>query len=266
MYDTTRKGRVLTSAILGLVGLAFCGTIWAWVVAEGCGSCRAAGPIIGGGALAPLGVGFYGGLLLFGLVLRRARVFYVGLLGAASVHLVLLLVLYQHGVFCGPCILVGGSAILAAGLSLWADPDNLAGGSIILPLGAVIAQGALLAVGYLPPSSVTQQRLAESARLPQSLEESIPGTARLLVFTRAGCGFCDEFEEDILPELVREFSDRLEVSRESAPTSLPTPTIVISGEVRSVFPGLPPISDLRDAILRALGEKSHESSMLPKPR
>ena len=256
----------LRGAMLGLVGLAFVGSLWAWMSRADCGACRTGGALAWGAELAPLGVGFYGGLLLFGLLFGPSRVLYIGLLGAASVHVVLLLVLYQQGILCSPCVLVGGAAILAAGLSFWADPDNLARGSVILPLGAVIAQGALLAVGYLPPSDVEEQRLAQSPGMSEKLKEPKRGTARLLVFTRAGCGYCDEFEEDVLPKLLQEFSGRLEVGREPAPASLPTPTIVISGAARSVFPGLPPISDLRVAIHRALGEKSHESSMLPKPR
>lgn len=271
MYGKTRKDKILFSAILGLVALALGGALWAWLGAPDCGSCGGAREILGGLTLAPLGAGFYGVLLALGASFGRSRLFYSGLLVAASAHVVLLLALYQHGVFCAPCILVGGAAILGAALSCWADPDNLARGSVLLPVGAVLSHAAIFAMGFLRAPGVEE---AITSLSPPGLEAKAaarPGMARLLVFTREGCRYCDEFEQDVLPELLREFSGRLGVDREQAPASLPTPTIVISGHERTVFPGLPPVAQLRDAILRALGpqaleKRNHESSMLPKPR
>lgn len=266
MYGKTRKGKILFSTILGLVATALGGALWAWLGAPDCGSCGGTRQLLGGLTLAPLGAGFYGVLLALGAAFGGSRLFFSGLLVAASAHVVLLFALYQHGVFCGPCILAGGAAILGAAFSFWADPDNLARGSVLLPVGAVLSHAAVFAMGFLRPPGMDE---AIATLPPPTLEaktEAKPGMARLLVFTREGCRYCDLFEQDVLPDLLREFSGRLGVSREQAPASLPTPTIVISGEERTVFPGLPPVAQLRDAILRALGKGNHESSMLPKPR
>jgi hypothetical protein len=265
MYGKTKSQRFLFTGILVLVGAALAGSIWAWLDVGSCGTCGSARDLLGGRSLAPIGVAFYGALMLAGLTFGRTRVFFSALLLAAATHVVLLLSLVQHGVFCWPCILTGASAILGAGLSFWADTDNLARGSVLLPIGALVAHTALFTMGLLRPLRIDDVVAAVPTSERSTKTEAREGTARLLVFTRSGCRYCDEFEQDVLPELLREFSGRLDVSREQAPESLPTPTIVISGQERSVFPGLPHIARLRDAILRALGKVSYESSMLPKP-
>ncbi len=266
MYGKNRKDKILFSVMLGLVAIALGGSLWAWIGAATCGACAGARDLLGGVSLAPLGAIFYGVLLALGIFIGRARLFFSGLLLASAAHAVLLILLYQRGVFCSPCLLVGGSVVLGAALSFWADADNLARGSVLLPVGAIFTHAAIFAIGFLQPHG--QDVAVASLPRPhtEAKDAAKPGTARLLVYTRSGCRYCDEFEDQVLPELLREFSGRLEVGREQAPASLPTPTIVISGLERTVFPGLPPIAQLRDAILRALGKVNHESSMLQKPR
>jgi hypothetical protein len=266
VYGKTRNDKILFAAMLGLVAVALGGSLWAWLGSSTCKACSGARELLAGANLAPVGAVFYGVLFALGTILGRSRLFFSGLLLAASAHVVLLTLLYQRGVFCSPCLLVGGSVVLGAAVSFWADTDNLARGSVLLPVGAVLTHAAVFAVGFFHPPSTAEALAA----LPQPQAEATvapkPGTAKLLVFTRSGCRYCDEFEDVVLPELLREFPGRLDVGRESAPASLPTPTIVISGEARTVFPGLPPLADLREAVLRALGKVTHESSMLPKPR
>jgi hypothetical protein len=266
VYGKMRGDKILFLGILGLVGIALGGALWAWLGASDCRGCRGTRELLGGLTLAPLGVGFYGVLLVLGAIFGRSRLFFSGLLVATSAHVVLLVALYQHRINCPPCILVGGAVILGAALSFWADPDNLARGSVLLPVGAILSHAAILSMGFLRTPAVDDVVTSLPPPQPEARLGARPGTARLLVFTRGGCRYCDEFEENVLPELLREFSGRLEVGREQAPASLPTPTIVISGLERTVFPGLPPVGELRDAILRALGKGNHESSMLPKPR
>lgn len=265
MYGKTENQRFLFIGILVLVGAALAGSLWAWLGVGSCGSCGSARELLGGRSLAPIGVAFYGALMVAGLAFGRSRIFFSALLLAAATHAVLLLSLVQHEVLCWPCILIGASAILGAALSFWADADNLGLGSVLLPIGAVVAHTALFAMGLLRPVGIDDVVAAIPTPERSTKAEAREGNARLLVFTRSGCRYCDEFEQDVLPKLLREFSGRLDVSREPAPASLPTPTIVISGQERSVFPGLPPVERLRDAILRALGKGTHESSMLPKP-
>ncbi len=271
MYGKNRNDKLIFGLLLGLVAVALGGSLWAWIDGSECGACGGAREILGGKSLAPLGAGFYGILLALGACSGRSRLFFSALLVAGSVHVVLLLALYQRGIYCGPCGLVGGAAILGAAISFRADADNLARGSVLVPLGAILTQAALFATATFQAPAVAEAVTARSEAGQEARAGAKPGTARLLVFTRAGCRYCDEFEEDVLPELLQEFSGRLEVARDQAPASLPTPTIVISGAARTVFPGLPPVALLRDAIHRALGKVDFhkvddESSMLPKPR
>lgn len=266
MYGKNRNDKILFGVVLGLVAVALGGSVWAWIGPSTCKACAGARELLAGANLAPFGAVFYGLLFAVGMILGRSRLFFSGLLLAASAHAVLLILLYQRGVFCSPCFLVGGSVVLGAALSFWADADNLARGSVLLPVGAVLTHTAIFALGFFQPPG----KVEALAALPEPTAEASvapkPGTAKILVFTRSGCRYCDEFEDLVLPELLREFPGRLDVGREPAPASLPTPTIVISGKARTVFPGLPPIADLREAIVRAIGKVTHESSMLPKPR
>jgi hypothetical protein len=275
MYGKNRNDKILFVVLLGLVAVALGGSLWAWLGGSTCGACSGTRELLGGMNLAALGAGFYGILLALGTAFGRSRLFFSALLVAASAHVVLLLLLYQRGIFCVPCTVVGASAILCAAISFRADTDNLSRGSVLLPVGAVLTHAAILVLGFPRLPGMPEATLSLPPARPEAMEAAPAGTARLLVFTRAGCRYCDEFEEDVLPELLREFAGRLKVARDQAPASLPTPTIVISGQERTVFPGLPPIAQLRDAILRALGPRplevnsykvDDESSMLPKPR
>lgn len=266
MYGKTRNDKILFGVVLGLVAVALGGSLWAWIGSSTCKACAGARELLAGANLAPLGAIFYGVLFALGTFIGRSRLFFSGLLLAASAHVVLIVLLYQRGVFCSPCLLVGVSVVLGAALSFWADADNLARGSVLLPIGAVLTNAAIFAMGFLQPPGTAEALAALPKPQAETSAAPKPGTAKLLVFTRSGCRYCDEFEDQVLPELLREFSGRLEVGRELAPASLPTPTIVISGAARTVFPGLPPLAELREAVLRALGKVTHESSMLPKPR
>lgn len=266
MYGKTRNDKILFGIVLGLLAVALGGSLWGWIGSSPCRACAGARELLAGASLAPLGAIFYGLLFVLGAFIGRSRLFFSGLLLAASAHVVLLILLFQRGVFCSPCLLVGGSVVLGAALSFWADADNLARGSVLLPVGAVLTNAAIFAVGLFQPLGTAEALAALPKPQAEMSAGHKQGTAKLLVFTRSGCRYCDEFEDEVLPQLLREFSGQLEVARELAPASLPTPTIVISGETRTVFPGLPPLAELREAVLRALGKVNHESSMLPKPR
>jgi len=257
-YGETPRARLLFGILLGLQAAALGGSAWAWARTAPCGSCASAADLAGGGSLAPLGVSVYGGLLALGVFFGRSKLHYAGILLAASVQAALLFRLAERGLFCGPCVLAGSAAVLAGALCLFLDPDNLARGSVILPIGATLAHLALflLAAFPVPRELATSGAVSPSqapAESPPPAPAASPGTAQLLVFTRPGCRYCEELEESVLPELLLEFPGRLSVLRRPAPAGLPSPTLVVSGAVRAVFPGLPPTSDLREAVVRALG-------------
>ena len=244
MIEKTKKEKILFGVLLGLVGVALLGSLWAWAKGGGeCGSCSQAQGLLGGLSLAPLGVGVYGILL-------------AGILLAASVHVVLLSLLFSRGIFCGPCMLVGGAVVLAGLLSLFIDPDNLARGSVLIPLGVFVTHAALFALGGVPRTA-SDRTAGLAPPIPEQAEPATnPGTANLIIFTRAGCRYCEELEEQVLPGLLQEFGKALEISRRLAPPGVPSPTLVVGGAFRAVFPGLPPTPELRSAILRALGRPS----------
>jgi hypothetical protein len=82
----------------------------------------------------------------------------------------------------------------------------------------------------------------------------------MVVYTRPDCGYCMELEREILPDLIRDFGDRLQIERRSAQTlpGIPTPTLILCGsQKRRMFPGLPSREDLRRAIESVMGE-NHE--------
>jgi hypothetical protein len=146
------------------------------------------------------------------------------------------------------------------------DPDNLARGSVLMPVGAILTQAALFLVAAFPGPE-GDRSVQALLGLSRASERALrPGTATLLVFTRAGCRYCEEFDEEVLPVLVREFGDALVVERRAAPAGLPSPTIIVGGRERSVFPGLPPTSELRQAVVLALRKESHEPSVLSQSR
>lgn len=261
-----RNRGVAFALLLGLVGIALVGAIWAWTTRESCGSCSSLREMTGKTTLAPVGVAYYVVLVLAGAFFGPSRFVLGGVILAAAAHLALLLLLVQRGVFCAPCVVTGLAAIGAAAASFVIDPSNLAKAGILMPIGAIGAHLALfLAGGVRVPTfadSETPVAQVESGRLhpPQT------GKARMTVLSRTGCPYCTELEEKVIPELRRDFGDRLEVHREEAPGGIPTPTIVIAGARGTVFPGLPPTDELKAALWSALGGERHEPSMLSQSR
>jgi hypothetical protein len=253
-------------AFLLLVGAALAGSLWAWRAPWICGACQGVSDLGRELHLAPIGVTYYAVILGACLVLGPNRFSFAGVSLAAAVHAVLLVLLVHRSVFCGPCFLTGLSALGAMGTSFFIDPLNLGRASLLLPIGATASHAAIFALGL-----VTAAPLAVPvASVPgPSSEESVPkepGTAQMVIYFRPGCSYCEELDRDVLPTLCEEFGPRLRVVRRPAPAGLPSPTIVITGAARTVFPGLPSRTVLREAIQKALGGKTDVASMLPEPR
>lgn len=263
--EQKRNRRTLFLALLGLVAIALLGAIWAWTTREGCASCSGVRHLAGSSSLAPVGMAYYAALLIAGTAFGPSRFLFGGVLLAAAAHLALLLLLIQRGVFCPPCVVTGLAAIAGAVISFAIDPTNLARAGLLVPVGAIGAHLALFwAGGIMTPNLGLSEGAFPDAR---SIRNDPPrgGKARMTVFSRAGCPYCVELEEKLIPELRREFGDRLEVRREEAPGGIPTPTIVIAGVKGTVFPGLPPAEELKSALWSAIGGEKHEPSVLSKP-
>ena len=118
MGHRTRRNTVLLAPIA--VCLAAC--IWALLGSAGCSACGGLEWLAGGADLAALGAFGYGMLLLAGLYLatgggdtpaeeRLAAMVRTGMLAAAGIHFVLLLLLLKERLFCPPCVLAGAGAL-----------------------------------------------------------------------------------------------------------------------------------------------------------
>jgi hypothetical protein len=262
-----KSNRKLWIMFLALIGAALLGSVWAWAAKGACGTCDGARDLLSHHPLAPLGATLYGAVLGAAVFFGPNRFSFVAVSLAAAFHLVLLVLLVHRGLLCPPCIVTGTAAIAAMIVSFVIDPANLGRTSLTLPLGAVACHAILFASGAVAVGPRSGGQLA--ANIPEPREERAPlphGTASVLIYTRPGCRYCDELERDVLPAIVAEFGDALEVERTPAPEGLPSPTIIVRGAVRTVFPGLPPSSDLAGAIARAIGGKRDVAPLLPEPR
>jgi hypothetical protein len=265
MMDKKSSRKPLFALILGLVAVALVGAIWAWTSQGNCASCQGVRDLAKGISLAPVGAVYYAALLALGGIFGPSRFLFGGVLVAAAAHAALLLLIIQRGMFCAPCVVTGLAAIAAATLSFVVDPVNLARAGILLPVGAIGAHLALFwAGGIMAPSLASAEGGITEVRRGES-QPPRAGVARVTVYSRRGCPYCIELEEKILPVLRREFGNRLDLHLEDAAAGMPTPTIVIAGAKGVVFPGLPPVKELRAAILDAIGGESHEPSVLSKP-
>ena len=167
--------------------------------------------------------------------------------------------------FCAPCIATGLAAIAAAVVSFIIDPANLGRAGYLVPAGAI---GAHLVLFWSGGIMAPTQASAGSGLSEPEIARTRPrreGAVQMTVFSRAGCRYCAQLEEEVLPELRREFGNRLDVALEEAPGGIPTPTIVIRGAQGTVFPGLPPVDELKSALRRAMGGERHEPTVLSKP-
>jgi hypothetical protein len=262
MRKHSRSSEILWNLLLGLISTALLGSIWAGFFAGGCGSC--AGATGGTGTLGRAGAAYYALLLGAALMMGRSRLVWVGLLLAGSMHASLLALLFTRGELCLPCVVTGAAAIGAATIACILEPFNLARVSVLLPGVALATPFAVFSLGLF-----TRQEAAGMRALPTVTPERRPGTVTMTVYERADCVYCQRLEEEVLPALVREFGQALEVERRSADEipGLPTPTIVLSGPGgRRAYPGLPGGDTLRQAVLETLGGPHDGQAMLPTSR
>jgi len=264
--EANRNRRLLFIAVVGLVAIAFLGSIWAWTAGRSCGTCGVARDLAGGASLAPIGAAYYAALLAAGALFGPSRILFGGILVAAAAHVALLLLLIQRGVFCAPCVVTGLGATAAAVLSFFIDPANLGRAGFLVPAGAIGAHLILFFAGGIMTPSLASAGSALSLPEMAGMRPEQEGVVQMTVFSRAGCPYCVELEEKVLPELRREFGHRLDIAREEAPGGIPTPTIVIGGAKGIVFPGLPPVDDLKSALRRAMGGERHEPTVLSQSR
>jgi hypothetical protein len=250
---------------LAFLGLALGAAMWGWLLPARCGSCDGANALLGGMNLAPLGVAYYSIILGAAVLLGPCTFAFSGATVAATVHAVLLFLLFQRGVLCPPCIVAGLAAIGGMTVSFFMDAGNIGRASVTLPIAAFASHLALFALGVVTPRIPPGDPPAAVREDLHQNPDPQAGRAKMVIYTRSGCSYCEELERDVLPRICRTYESTLAVERRAAPEGLPTPTIVVTGKVRTVFPGLPPEKALERAVALAVGGNEHASSVLPKP-
>jgi hypothetical protein len=256
---------MLKIAILVAIGFS----AWAALGSGSCASCDGAGEIFGGKSLAAVGVVYYAVLFMAAVALGPSLFVYSGVLLAAGVHGGLLVILVHAKIFCVPCLSTALAALAALGCVIRCDSSNALRASFVIPGAAFVVQAGVLLTGAVP--AIAQAR-ADTEQVVHEQLGSPPvarGHVRLVVYTRPDCGYCIQLDRDVLPGLVREFGERLQVERRSAEQlpGIPTPTLILTGrEQRRLIPGLPEVEDLRKVIQELMGESHGHQTVLEKSR
>jgi hypothetical protein len=237
--------------------LAALSSAWALAGGEGCGSCAGASALVGGKGLALAGLAYYAVLLTVATALGPCVVVHVGILLAAGVHVGLTGLLVHAGIFCPPCFTAAAAAVAALVCEFLTAKVYPLGLNFLLPLVVLVIHGWAFITGILPAAveakAVVRMAVEEEMRVPAAA----PGRVRMVVYSRADCGYCIQLERYVMPELVRDFGDKLAVERRPAEDlpGMPTPTLILSGAGgRHLFPGLPPVAMLRQKIEDLMGE------------
>jgi thiol-disulfide isomerase/thioredoxin len=267
--DTRDQDRKWWRLLLGLVLGAFLGSVWAALAGPGCGSCDGLHAAFGGRALALAGLAFYAAIAVAGLLRGPSLFVFTGVQIAAAVHGSLLALMFQRGIFCAPCLVTGGAAVAALGVSIRVDPANAFRAGFVLP-GVVFAlQSWMIFSGPAEAGHEARGAAREAVRGELASPPEPAGRVRMVAFVRPDCGYCRELEDAVLPALRQEFGGRISIERRSAEgiPGLPTPTIILLGQDgRKVFPGLPPREELVRAIQGLMGESHGREAVLPEPR
>ncbi|HXX92496.1 MAG TPA: hypothetical protein VEN81_02615 [Planctomycetota bacterium] len=242
---------------------------WAAFGGQACGSCQAAAQIFQGKSLAPVGMVYYGVLLLAAQFHGPSTLVFSGVILAAGVHGGLLALLFHEGILCGPCLGAAFSALLALAGAIGCETWIAYRASWVIP-GVVLLIQSWLFLSAATPQAAEARSSAERVSQEEFQAPPVPlGHVRMVVYTRPDCGYCIQFDRDVLPALVRDFGLRLHVERRSAENlpGIPTPTLILTGaEKRRFFPGLPELADLKGTVLNLMEESHGCETVFEKPR
>jgi hypothetical protein len=142
------------------------------------------------------------------------------------------------GMVCGLCMVAAAVSLVLVGLSVLIDRANLGRLALVVPWSAL-----LVALG----SGLT--------RTTPRIDGGASGAVSVVVFTEEDCPYCDELRIRVMPEIEREFGDRVRVDYRPAaelPAVRRTPTLILTpgrlGARSRVIEGLPTVERLRGAI------------------
>ena len=263
-----RKAAALKTGLIAALGVALAGSVWATDAVVGCDTCGEAKGLIGGADLGWLGVAFYVALLVAFALPRTRWAALWGVQAAGAAHLVMVGMLLANGVICPACLLTAVGAWVALGLSFAVEPKLLERVWIVMP-----AVAGMTLVGML---ALQARARAERQRHVRRAAESIlhehrdiaSGRAVLLVFTRAKCKHCNTLKDEVVPPIVHSFGESLNVEERPAWQGLPSPTVVVVGadDTLVVFPGLPDLERLREAVSEAVKATGRRPAWLDAAR
>jgi len=246
----TGNRRLRLAAALSVL-VSFAGAVWSLAAEETCADCDAAARLLGDFPLAWVGVAYYGVLFAAMLGKNRSNFAALGILAAASAHVVLLGILAFHRIACSPCILTAAGAVLAAGFCLASHKPNMRRAFVVVPVALLLAF-----VGYKAMRvNVVRAYRREADRLLAALVREHPrvttGKARMVAYVRPKCVYCGILKTELVPALKKEFKGVLLYEERLAPDGAAVPTVIVLGTENKAFMGLPPLKELSRAIQKA---------------
>jgi hypothetical protein len=212
---------------LGLV-IALGGSIWSAL--GHCKSCEGVNTALFGLPLGWLGVAFYTVTLC--LIIQRVPFVIFLLAFAAGVHAGLITVLIPSKTACLPCFTTAAGAWLAAGCAVIGLRPNLKKWTCIV-LGSIVFVSAWT-TQYMPAYTrhVRIQATVNDALsliLQENQNRPTSGTAKLIVFERAGCKYCEQLKNDVLPIVSEQYQSILSIETRSTPEMKIVPITIVLG-------------------------------------
>jgi hypothetical protein len=142
------------------------------------------------------------------------------------------------GIVCGLCIAAALGSLALVTLSLVREPSSLRQLGFITPWSALIV---VLGFGAAHP--------------PVAPASPSSNSVSIVVFTQPNCVFCEELRARVIPEIEREFGERIRIEYRPAsemPGLRRAPTLFLrptqAGNEIRVIEGLPTVERLRGAI------------------
>jgi hypothetical protein len=250
----------------GLV-VALAASLWALAGTE-CSACLRSASLAGDVNVAAVGTGFYL-VLLIGSAIWAIRgrerlaeaplpwALAIGLLAAAGVHAMLVLLLLKNRIFCPACLVTAAGALTACGALLPGDRAHsrtyLKQALVVVPLMAAVTFGGTRFLRGRSQSDFLRQGKIAAYTVFEERRAVPQGRAVLVVYVRPTCHVCSEFKQKVLAALGKEFPGQITIEERRAWKGLATPTTVVLGDRNSLFIGYEGVVGLRQAVRVACG-------------
>jgi hypothetical protein len=246
-----RRNERAWTCVTGMICIAVVGSIWAIIRPTTCASCDAAETIVGGRYLAIIGGVTYCLLLASALGFGPRLWIFVVLLALSGVHVALSAIMIRSFGLCLACLTTATAIWAATGCAISQFPQRLAFRLAIIPVTALLVT---ITVNFF--SAASAERLAartEKAMAVYIANEAWPRVgAKMLVFSRPGCPFCEKLVRDILPIFLSSHRGELVVQYRLAPDEIAVPTIVFLGKRPIAATGMQSVTGLDKMLKKCL--------------